>query len=196
MRFVVSTATAHAAASRPPRPLLPRGGQACNHYRLYNGKSAEAELKTLGNMGINVNVRAACARTEASTHARARDRVSHLTRRWAGARPRACSLAFRRVPRPHGHGALYRPASQDHPLLRHNLVVFRGGQGALQVLPSLVSVVPEARLNLVGGSRLQGCRGFGDMAPRAAQALATPTAKRRHGDETRIRRCAGDLPPA
>ncbi|MCL4133791.1 UNVERIFIED_CONTAM: hypothetical protein GTU68_042942, partial [Idotea baltica] len=32
---------------------------------------------------------------------------------------------------------------------RHNLVVFRGGEGALQVLPALVDVIPEARLNLV-----------------------------------------------
>jgi len=28
-------------------------------------------------------------------------------------------------------------------------VVFRGGEGALQVLPPLVDVIPEARLNLV-----------------------------------------------
>ena len=28
-------------------------------------------------------------------------------------------------------------------------VVFRGGKGALQVLPPLVDVIPEARLNLV-----------------------------------------------
>jgi intraflagellar transport protein 56 len=28
-------------------------------------------------------------------------------------------------------------------------VVFRGGEGALQLLPSLVDVIPEARLNLV-----------------------------------------------
>ncbi|XP_063497730.1 intraflagellar transport protein 56 isoform X6 [Symphalangus syndactylus] len=34
-------------------------------------------------------------------------------------------------------------------LIRHNLVVFRGGEGALQVLPPLVDVIPEARLNLV-----------------------------------------------
>jgi intraflagellar transport protein 56 len=27
--------------------------------------------------------------------------------------------------------------------------VFRGGEGALQVLPPLVDVIPEARLNLV-----------------------------------------------
>jgi len=37
----------------------------------------------------------------------------------------------------------------DNDLLRHNLVVFRGGENALQVLPPLVDVIPEARLNLV-----------------------------------------------
>ncbi|KAF5287512.1 hypothetical protein FQA39_LY04140 [Lamprigera yunnana] len=36
-----------------------------------------------------------------------------------------------------------------HDLVRHNLVVFRNGLGALQVFPSLVDVVVEARLNLV-----------------------------------------------
>jgi intraflagellar transport protein 56 len=34
-------------------------------------------------------------------------------------------------------------------LIRHNLVVFRGGENALQVLPPLIDVIPEARLNLV-----------------------------------------------
>uniref|UniRef100_A0A8C6LMW4 Intraflagellar transport protein 56 n=1 Tax=Nothobranchius furzeri TaxID=105023 RepID=A0A8C6LMW4_NOTFU len=34
-------------------------------------------------------------------------------------------------------------------LIQHNLVVFRGGVGALQVLPPLIDVIPEARLNLV-----------------------------------------------
>lgn len=33
-------------------------------------------------------------------------------------------------------------------LLRHNLVVFRNGEGALQVLPDLLDIIPEARLNL------------------------------------------------
>lgn len=33
-------------------------------------------------------------------------------------------------------------------LIKHNLVVFRNGAGALQVLPQLVDIVPEARLNL------------------------------------------------
>ncbi|CAH1112190.1 unnamed protein product, partial [Psylliodes chrysocephalus] len=36
-----------------------------------------------------------------------------------------------------------------YDLLKHNLVVFRDGEGAMQVFPSLVDVVPEARLNLV-----------------------------------------------
>ncbi|XP_064477937.1 intraflagellar transport protein 56-like isoform X2 [Ornithodoros turicata] len=68
--------------------------KACNHFRLYNGKAAEAELKGL------------------------QDKAS-------------ASFTY----------------AQD--LIRHNLVVFRGGEGALQVLPALVGVVPEARLNLV-----------------------------------------------
>lgn len=33
-------------------------------------------------------------------------------------------------------------------LIRHNLVVFSNGEGALQVFPSLLNIVPEARLNL------------------------------------------------
>merc|ERR1712151_337959 len=38
---------------------------------------------------------------------------------------------------------------QEHDLLQHNLVVFRNGENALQVLPPLLDVIPEARLNLV-----------------------------------------------
>ena len=34
-------------------------------------------------------------------------------------------------------------------------VVFRGGEGALQVLPPLVDVIPEARLNLVSNFQLR-----------------------------------------
>ena len=34
-------------------------------------------------------------------------------------------------------------------LIKHNLVVFRNGESALQVLPNLIDVLPEARLNLV-----------------------------------------------
>lgn len=33
-------------------------------------------------------------------------------------------------------------------LIKHNLAVFRNGEGALQILPPLVDIVPEARLNL------------------------------------------------
>nr|CAG4646193.1 EOG090X04LA [Macrothrix elegans] len=38
------------------------------------------------------------------------------------------------------------PLGKD--LIQHNLVIFRGGEGALQVLPSLIDVIPEAKLNL------------------------------------------------
>lgn len=37
----------------------------------------------------------------------------------------------------------------DNDLLRHNLVVFRGGENALQVLPPLLDIFPEAKLNLI-----------------------------------------------
>ncbi|MEW5297909.1 MAG: hypothetical protein WDW38_003794 [Sanguina aurantia] len=37
----------------------------------------------------------------------------------------------------------------ENDLIRHNLVVFRGGENALQILPPLRDVPPEARLNLV-----------------------------------------------
>lgn len=68
--------------------------KACNHFRLYNGKAAEAELKTLHDIA-------------------------------------SPSYAY----------------AQD--LIKHNIVVFRAGEGALQVMPPLVDVLPEARLNLV-----------------------------------------------
>ena len=66
--------------------------KACNHFRLYSGKAAEAELKTIAEQGTNIT---------------------------------------------------------ENDLIRHNLVVFRGGENALQVLPPLVDFIPEARLNLV-----------------------------------------------
>ncbi|KAF6727244.1 Intraflagellar transport protein 56 [Oryzias melastigma] len=68
--------------------------KACNHFRLYNGKEAESELKHL----IDIS---------------------------------SCSFEFAKE------------------LIQHNLVVFRGGEGALQKLPPLIDVIPEARLNLV-----------------------------------------------
>jgi len=38
---------------------------------------------------------------------------------------------------------------QDNDILRHNLIVFRNGENAMRVLPPLIEVIPEARLNLV-----------------------------------------------
>jgi tetratricopeptide (TPR) repeat protein len=66
--------------------------KACNHFRLYNGKAAEAELKVLADLGHTL---------------------------------------------------------QANDLIRHNMVVFSQGEGALQTLPQLVDFIPEARLNLV-----------------------------------------------
>eukprot|EP00053_Salpingoeca_punica_P003327 m.42540 g.42540 ORF g.42540 m.42540 type:complete len:402 (-) comp12111_c0_seq1:529-1734(-) len=68
--------------------------RACNYFRLYNSRNAEAELLSL------------------------MDRAS-------------TSFDY----------------AQD--LIKHNLVVFRDGEGAMQHLPGLIDVIPEARLNLV-----------------------------------------------
>ena len=66
--------------------------KACNHFKLYNGKTAEAELKNLLDKGINI---------------------------------------------------------QTNDLIKHNQVVFANGEKAQQILPGLVDIIPEARLNLV-----------------------------------------------
>lgn len=67
--------------------------KACNHFRLYNGKAAEAELKPLKDL------------TDSN------------------------------------YG--------DNDLIKHNIVVFRNGENAMSVLPKIMDVLPEARLNLV-----------------------------------------------
>jgi len=67
--------------------------KSCNHFRLYNGKAAETELKVL---------------------------------------------------QEHSSGDYL-----DNDLVRHNLCVFRNGENALQVLPPLLEMPVEARLNLV-----------------------------------------------
>mmetsp|Transcript_30181 Transcript_30181/g.42088 ORF Transcript_30181/g.42088 Transcript_30181/m.42088 type:complete len:556 (+) Transcript_30181:44-1711(+) len=69
--------------------------KACNHYKLFDGKAAQAELKVM---------------------------IDALA---------ASSHAF------------------ENDFLRHNTVVFQKGENALQVLPPLVDIIPEARLNLV-----------------------------------------------
>ena len=68
--------------------------KACNQFRLYDGKAAEAELAPLTKEAVTV------------------DKIKS-------------------------------------GLVRHNMVVFQNGERALQILPPLVDVVPEARLNLV-----------------------------------------------
>lgn len=67
--------------------------KACNSFRMYNGKAAENELRSLAEISNG----------------------SYL----------------------------------ENDLIRHNLVVFRSGENAMQTLPHLGDVPPEARLNLV-----------------------------------------------
>lgn len=77
-----------------PTSVMASNLKACNYYRLYNGKAAEAELRTILDA------------TSSSSFSFGKD------------------------------------------ILRHNLTIFRGGEGALQTLPSLLGVLPEARFNL------------------------------------------------
>lgn len=69
--------------------------KACNNFKLYDGKSAEAELKGM------------------------KDVLSASSQ------------------------------NLDNALIKHNTVVFRKGENALQILPPLIDDIPEARLNLV-----------------------------------------------
>ncbi|CAG0889774.1 unnamed protein product, partial [Cyprideis torosa] len=92
--YDVSLEMLQAYTAQHPDSLIALILRACNHYKLYNGKAAEAEVKVFQDI---------------------------LTP----------SFTF---------GA---------DLLKHNLVVYRNGEGARQVLPPLVDVIPEARLNLV-----------------------------------------------
>ncbi|XP_052740382.1 intraflagellar transport protein 56 [Bicyclus anynana] len=66
---------------------------------------------------------------------------------------KACNL-FRLYNGKAAESELKQISSDQHTfgqdLVKHNLVVFRNGEGALKVLPELVDVVPEARLNLAG----------------------------------------------
>ena len=52
---------------------------------------------------------------------------------------------FRKLEKLYEGGDIY----ADYDLLRHNLCVFRGGENALQVLPPLLDLFPEAKLNLI-----------------------------------------------
>lgn len=70
-----------------PHSIIAVNLKACCHYQLYNGKAAEAELKSLQQLSVSDNI------------------------------------------------------FSDNDLLRHNLVVFRNGENALQVLPPLIDII-------------------------------------------------------
>ncbi|XP_030025017.1 intraflagellar transport protein 56 isoform X2 [Manduca sexta] len=83
---------------------------------------------------------------------------------------KACNL-FRLYNGKAAENELKQISSDQHTfgqdLVKHNLVVFKNGEGALKVLPELVDVVPEARLNLAG-YRLR------NREPLEARALLEP----------------------
>ncbi|CAE1178741.1 TTC26 [Acanthosepion pharaonis] len=92
--YDVSQEVLQAYLQQYPDSAIALNLKACNHFRLYDGKAAESELKGLQEIA-------------------------------------SPSFTFAR------------------DLIKHNMVVFQGGEAALQVLPPLVDVIPEARLNLV-----------------------------------------------
>lgn len=109
--------------------------KACNEFKLYNGKAAEATLKTLVDTGFNV---------------------------------------------------------QQHPLLYHNLVVFQDGEAAMQVLPDLVDVIPEARLNLV----IYHLKNDDIKDAFELMKHVQPQAPEVGGRAGGVRRCRADPPPS
>ncbi|XP_075676699.1 tetratricopeptide repeat domain 26 [Dermatophagoides pteronyssinus] len=76
-----------------PKSIIASNLKACNNYRLYNGTTAEMELRNL---------------------------IESFPTNFSYAKD----------------------------FIRHNLVVFLNGEGAFQVLPSLMRTIPEAKLNL------------------------------------------------
>lgn len=76
-----------------PKSIIASNLKACNNYRLYNGTTAEIELRNL---------------------------IESFPTNFSYAKD----------------------------FIRHNLVVFLNGEGAYQVLPSLMTTIPEAKLNL------------------------------------------------
>lgn len=111
--------------SKVPDSAIAVNLKACNTFRLFNGKAAEAELSELGGYG-----------------------------------------------------------QQENDLVAHNKVVFRGGEGALQLLPPLQGFIPEARLNLVIHYLRAGevAEAFGivkDMEPQSPHVRTPPPADSR-----------------
>lgn len=95
--------------------------QACNHFRLYNGKAAEAELRTLKVFQLVLHGTTILFQ------------VLHGSKHW--------ETVLMQDLTDNNYG--------DNDLIRHNIVVFRNGENAMSVLPKLMDVIPEARLNLV-----------------------------------------------
>ncbi|KAI9219741.1 hypothetical protein BC828DRAFT_358743 [Blastocladiella britannica] len=115
---------------RAPDSVTAGNLKACNHFRLYNGKAAEIELKTL----LDKMAGSGSAGTGGSSG------------NSAGGGSGGGSSSGTATS---GVGSnLHSQQTFAADILRHNLVVFRGGEGALSVLEPLVDVVPEARLNL------------------------------------------------
>lgn len=106
-----------------PRSAVAINLKACNHYKMYNGKSAEADLKELGgDVAAQLGLRGAGSGAGGAASG-------------AGAGGSSAAAAATNM-------------LEESDLIRHNLVVFRGGEGAVRVLKPLAAHLSEARLNL------------------------------------------------
>ncbi|KAI9188078.1 hypothetical protein H9P43_002469 [Blastocladiella emersonii ATCC 22665] len=130
--------------ARVPDSVTAGNLKACNHFRLYNGKAAELELKSLLDRMSAGGVAAATAATGVTTSSS--PTVGLGAGRGTGGAGSGAAGTGGGGGSGSGAGSTGQMFAQD--ILRHNLVVFRNGEGALGVLEPLVDVVPEARLNL------------------------------------------------
>lgn len=117
--FDISQEVLDTYLSRHPDSIVAINLKACNRFRLFDGRAAEGLIRNMLTDRLATSA-SASGSARGSAHLGAGDADDDD----------ATGGAFGRE------------------LLRHNLVVFRGGEGALQVFPALLDVVPEARLNL------------------------------------------------
>ena len=129
-----------------PESVLAVNLKACNHFKLYNGKSAETELKAVlasSQKSNNPNV--------GNTNSL---RIDVLDGSF-----QVCGDNI---------------TSKHLDIIQHNLVVFSEGRNALRIFPSLVDKLPEAKMNLAiyylkNQRNIEAFRLLEDMSPSTPQ---------------------------
>lgn len=116
--------------TRHPDSIVAINLKACNRFRLFDGRAAESLIRNMV--------------SDRHASASAVDRLGGGVGGVGGTAIGATGVGHVNADDDDDDGT----GAFGRELLRHNLVVFRGGEGALQVLPGLLDIVPEARLNL------------------------------------------------